>query len=197
MGRASRKQAALHHERIIETASRLFRERGLNGIGVAELMAAAGLTHGGFYAHFPSKDALAAEAFSYASAARARYREGVVGSRDEAGAALHDIIERYLSAAHRDGAGSGCPIAALAGDVAHAPADAPVRQAFAAGVRRTVDALAALKPSTVPDRERRDQALVTLAGMVGAVVLSRALGSDSLSDEILRAVREDSRQAAA
>ncbi len=112
MPRVSQEQAKLNRQRVVEVASALFRERGLHGIGVVDIMAAAGLTHGGFYGQFASKDALAAEAFD--AAISAEYR-----------ANLDAFIENYLSLAHVRTPGRGCPVAALVNDVGREPPGAP------------------------------------------------------------------------
>jgi len=184
--RVSKEQAAENRRRIVEVAGTMFRERGFNGIGVADLMKEAGLTHGGFYGHFGSKDDLAAEACTLALA-KAAERWGMAA--DEAGGPddpLAAIAGFYLSAAHRDAPASGCPIAALGVDAARQ--DGPVRRAFTDGLRPFVEVLGRL----VPGRSwaaRRETALATLSAMVGAVILARAVDDPALSDDILAAAK--------
>ncbi|MCR6702607.1 MAG: TetR/AcrR family transcriptional regulator [Dokdonella sp.] len=180
--RVSREQAARNRERIIEQAALLFREHGIDGIGVADLMQSAGLTHGGFYGHFASKDDLAVCACEHAFAqSQARWSRLLA----EGGAdALPTLIASYVSARHRDHPGRGCALAALGGEAhRHAP---PLRRAFERGVRTLADLLARALPGRSAQTRRR-RALATLSGMVGAIVLARAVEDRALSDEILDA----------
>ena len=130
MPRVSKAQSAANHQAIEAAASRLFRERGLDGVSVSELMAEAGLTHGGFYAHYPSKDALAAAACTSAFAhAAEKWRRRVEVALDET-AARHAIAEGYLRAAYGDPAVAACPTATLVTDVAREPATRPIHAAY-------------------------------------------------------------------
>jgi TetR/AcrR family transcriptional repressor of nem operon len=184
MGRSSRRDAQLHREEVVEAASHLFRERGLDGVSVPELMGAAGLTHGGFYRHFDSKDALAALACSAAFETQlAAIRQ--LPPQDALGAFLDD----YLSAPHRDDAADGCPTTAFAADVGRAAADSPVRDAYADGVSAFADAIRTLQGTGEDDDAGRQQALTTLATMVGALTLARATKGNPVSDELLDAAR--------
>ncbi|HUD43871.1 MAG TPA: TetR/AcrR family transcriptional regulator [Dokdonella sp.] len=180
--RVSREQAALNRERIIEQAAVLFREHGIDGIGVADLMKSAGLTHGGFYGHFASKDDLAVCACEHALAqSQARWSRLLAEAGDDA---LPALIASYVSPRHRDRPGGGCALAALGGEAhRHAPA---LRQAFERGLRALADLLARALPGRSAQARRR-RALATLAGMVGAIVLARAVEDRALSDEILAA----------
>jgi TetR/AcrR family transcriptional repressor of nem operon len=188
MPRVSKVQTEANHQAIQEAASRLFRARGLAGVSVAELMAEAGLTHGGFYAHFPSKDALAASACAAAFAhADAKWQRRVDAAVD-AGAARTAIAEGYLRTAYRDPAVAACPTATLVTDVAREPLTHPIHAAYLAGVRRQVEVLAALGGSGDAARDRED-ACVQLATMIGALLLARATRGDSISDEVLNAAR--------
>lgn len=182
--RVSKQQAAENRRRIVETAGALFRERGFNGIGVADLMKEAGLTHGGFYGHFGSKDDLAAEAFTRAMAASMERWEALVKEAPGEGLAL--VAGRYLSAAHRDNPAAGCAIAALGVDAGRQ--QGPVRRAFTDGIRPLIDLLARLVPGR-SKAAQREKALATLSGLVGAVILARAVDDPALSDEILAAAR--------
>lgn len=175
MPRVSQEQAKLNRQRVIEVAASLFRERGLHGVGVADIMAAAGLTHGGFYGQFANKEALAAEAFDCALA-------------EERRGELDVLLATYLSREHVQTPGLGCPLAALGNDVAREPVDGPVRTRFTQGVRQLTDLLTGLFPQLSATR-RRQRALATLATMVGAVVLARAVNDDALADELLHAAR--------
>lgn len=184
--RVSRQQAEENRRRVVETAGRLFREKGFNGIGVADLMNEAGLTHGGFYGQFASKEELAAEACTDTlTVAAARWERLAERSPEEA---LGRIVGFYLSAAHRDGSANGCPIAALAVDAGRQ--GGPVRRAFTAGLRPFVETLARLLPGRA-EAERRRKALATLSGLVGALILARAVEDPELSGEILAAVSAD------
>ena len=165
MARSSKQDAAKHRQQVIQGASELFRERGIDGVNVGELMGAAGLTHGGFYRHFASKDELAGLAAAHAIAAQAE----TLGDERE-------FIERYLSPEHRDDVAHGCVVSALGAELARA--DEPVRDAFLEEYRAFVNRF-----------DDREQALAKLATMVGALVISRATKGDPLSDEVLAAAR--------
>jgi TetR/AcrR family transcriptional regulator, transcriptional repressor for nem operon len=181
--RVTRAEAEKNRERIIETAARLFRERGFDGIGVAELMKVVGLTHGGFYGNFSSKEDLMAQACEHAMK---RSLDALQQAAEQAGEhALSAIASTYLSDTHRDHPADGCVLAALG---AESPRhDSPVRSVFTKGVRSVVDALTKLLPgeSTAKKRER---AIAVYASMVGAMVLARAVDDAELSEEILKSV---------
>jgi TetR/AcrR family transcriptional regulator, transcriptional repressor for nem operon len=187
MPRASREQAAKHREQILREAARAFRERGFDDVSVADLMARAGLTHGGFYGHFASKQALEAQACAHASKKTAARWDSIVDKQPDCAEARREIIETYLSIAHRDNVGSGCSTAALAADVARAQDATDVRAAYVAGVHRLADTLAALVPNT--SKARRNEALATLATLTGAIMLARATKGSPLSREILASAR--------
>ena len=180
--RVSREQAAQNRERIVETASRLFREKGYDGIGVADLMKSAGLTHGGFYGHFASKEDLLAEAFGKAMEHSAlRWRELL----DKAPANPRAALARmYLTAEHRDNPGMGCALASLGPDVARVGPE--VRQAMDDSFQAQLAALAQALPGATAQR-RRD-AIATYAALVGGLVLARSVADQTQSDEILAAV---------
>ena len=181
--KVSREQAAANRERILDVASKLFRERGLDGVGVADLMQAAGLTHGGFYGHFSSKEDLMAQACERAFANSAAKWANVCARAE--GKPLAAIAKSYLSARHRDDPSSGCAVATLA--VESSRHGSKVRRAIAHGVQALVEVLA----GAIPGRNRaarRRMALASFASMVGAVVLARAVHDAELSEEILDAV---------
>jgi TetR/AcrR family transcriptional regulator, transcriptional repressor for nem operon len=188
MPRVSRAQAETNHQAIEAAASRLFRERGLQGVTVAEVMAEAGLTHGGFYAHYPSKDALAATACENAFALAADKWQRRIDAAAAPSEARHLIAERYLDAANCDPSVASCPTATLAADVARAGTDHPIHAAYVEGVRKQIETLAALGASGNPARDRAD-ACTRLATMMGALLLARACHGDPLSDEIAAAAR--------
>lgn len=180
--KVSRLQAQENRDRIIASAARLFRERGFEGVGVAEIMADAGLTHGGFYGHFASKDDLIVQACTHAmDESEARWtRRG----EHERGQSLKDIVARYVSTRHRDDPGRGCAWAALGSELARQ--DSGVRATATAGLRVQLDVLeGCVKGRTAGERRRK--ALATYAEMVGAVMLSRAVNDPALSAEILEA----------
>ncbi|HJZ74465.1 MAG TPA: helix-turn-helix domain-containing protein [Vicinamibacterales bacterium] len=177
--RVTREQAAAHREKILEVAGTLFRERGFDGIGVADIMKEAGLTHGGFYGHFASKEDLAAEI-----TARVLGREGWLERlTDTANPSFADVVRKYLSPRHREDAANGCLFAALGSDVVRQPRS--VRRAFTDGLRRRIRVLQELLPGRMA--ARRQKALATMAGLIGALILSRAVDDPQLSDEILQA----------
>ena len=179
MGRVSREQAQQHREQVVATAARLFRERGADGVSVADLMAEVGLTHGGFYRQFESKDALLAEAIDHAFGDREQLLEDYdarrPGHHDDA---KREFVERYLSPEHRDDPGGGCPIAGFGVDVARGADDDATQERYAEGVRRSAEWLG-------PDGD----GLAALSTLVGALVLARATADTELSDEILAAAR--------
>ncbi len=180
--RVSKQKAGEHRDAILAAASRLFRARGFDKVGVAEVTQAAGLTHGGFYGHFASKEALAAEVcdLSFGNAVR----------RVQASASLEDYIDYYASIEHRDREGP-CPMVALGGDVSRL--SGPVRAHFSAGVARYVAAIRAHMPTDDPLAEGRASALVSL--LVGSMNLARAVAATdpALSENILAGVRQQAR----
>lgn len=176
--RVSREKAAENRQRIVEIAARLFRESGFDGVGVDAIMSGAGLTHGGFYGHFGSKDALAFEAV-----VRALEQGAEVQSRRTN---LNDLVSGYLSERHLHDPSNGCVLAALGGDLARQGTD--VRGAVAAYLRTQLDRIAQFFEGTKAGR--RKEAIATLAGMVGALTLARAVDDSALSKEILDATRE-------
>ena len=191
MPRVSREQTDKNRAAIEEVSSRLFREQGFNGVSVADLMAAAGLTHGGFYGHFSSKEALTAVACGKAFAQSAqRWERRIADCTDHSDprAAFRAIANAYLSPASRDNAGNGCPAAALAGDVAREAQDSAARAAYLVGVKGMLDTLTGLSCKGDP-AARTNEALVQLATMAGALMLARATHGDPISDQLLEAVR--------
>ncbi|HKF71334.1 MAG TPA: TetR/AcrR family transcriptional regulator [Stellaceae bacterium] len=189
--RISKEEAEANRGRVLAAAARLFREKGVDGIGVADLMREAGLTHGGFYNHFQSKEELAAAAFGAAFAAAI---EGLQSRLAKAGPrgrrkALAHYVERYLARETRDRPALSCPMATLGTDaVRHGAA---VKAEFAAGVRRYLDLFAELMPST--GARRRREGVATLSTLIGALTLSRACAGadDALADEVLAVVRDE------
>lgn len=189
MPRVSREQTDRNRLAIEQASARLFREKGFNGVSVADLMGAAGLTHGGFYGHFSSKDELAAVACANAFAQAAGRWEARMKNQPDAHSALHAILDPYLSTRMARNMGNGCPAATLSVDVARESHDKPVRAAYQAGTAQLVEILAALSPADGP-AERRKQALVQWSTMVGVMMLASATDGDPIADELLAAVRE-------
>ena len=180
--KVTREQAARNRERILDAAAQLFRERGFDGIGVADLMKEAGLTHGGFYGHFSSKDDLIAQA-SARELTRSLAHWSKVGER-ASGDRLSAIAAAYLTSAHRDNPGAGCVLATLGPEVSRqGPA---VRRAVTDYVRSVVDLMMKLVPGT-SKAARRQKAISAYATVVGAMVLARAVDDRGLSQEILEA----------
>jgi TetR/AcrR family transcriptional repressor of nem operon len=174
------------HTRIVRKASVRLREKGAHGIGVADLMKEAGLTHGGFYAHFDSREALVIEAFAYAMD-RSTERWRKVAEQTPPDKRLATIVETYLTPLHRDDPGHGCAVPTLGAEIAR---ESPkTRKAFAAKLEQMIDMMADQVPD-VPRKSARKQAVAAVATMMGTLVLSRIAGSGEFSDEILSAGRE-------
>lgn len=189
MPRVSRAEAERNRAAIERAASRLIRERGL-GVSVADLMGAAGLTHGGFYGHFESKSELTAIACAHAFADSVeRWRKRAAGAQDAA-QAREALVSGYLTPYNRSTPGSSCPMAALAADVAREDDDAPVRGVFRDGLEQLIDMLAAAQSDADRDADGgRQAALAQISTMVGALVLARATKGNALSNEIMAAAR--------
>jgi TetR/AcrR family transcriptional regulator, transcriptional repressor for nem operon len=189
--RLTKEKVAENKARVIETAARLFREKGFEGIGVADLMHAAGLTHGGFYNHFESKDALAAEtcAWIFEGAVSMMERMAAIDDASERAAAIETYKRRYLSQTARDTPAARCPMVALGTDVSRQ--HGPVLEAYAAGLRRYLDAFTRALAGSKPTRRKaaRTQAIATLAMLAGALSLARSVAEadPELSNEILAA----------
>ena len=180
--RKSRIEAAKTRERIVTAAAAEFRQHGIAATGLADLMKAAGLTHGGFYRHFASKDQLVAEACSAAIATMTE-RVASSASRKRGRKGLETAVADYLSTEHRDNPRDGCPLAALGSEMARA--DTPTRAAATAGFLKLVDALAGGFGEGKPDEARR-RAMVAALTMIGALTISRVVTDQALSNAILR-----------
>ncbi|WP_354678764.1 TetR/AcrR family transcriptional regulator [Cupriavidus plantarum] len=188
MPRVSKAEAEQNRANIEQVSARLFREQGFHGVSVSDLMSAAGLTHGGFYGHFASKDALAAIACARAfEESTDRWRKRIDSAPDRA-TALTTLIDSYLSARSRNAMGTGCPIAALANDVAREADDKPVHEAFVEGFTAQLALLEEVQPAEDPGQRHTD-ALAQMAMLVGALVLARATRGHALSNEVLAAAR--------
>jgi TetR/AcrR family transcriptional repressor of nem operon len=174
------------HARIVKKASVKLREKGAHGIGVADLMKDAGLTHGGFYAHFDSRDALVIEAFTHAmDQSTARWRK--LAEETPVEKRLSKIVNSYLAPLHRDDPGQGCAVPALAAEIARE--SAKTRRVFSGRMEQLIDMLAD-QFHGMPRKAARKEAMAALATMMGALVMARVAGNSELSDEILKSGRD-------
>jgi TetR/AcrR family transcriptional regulator, transcriptional repressor for nem operon len=186
--RLTKEQAEQNRRLIVETASRMFRLQGLENVAVADVMKESGFTHGGFYNHFKSKDALATEAVASAFDYAAKNLSEDIASGNDPQKALNTILADYLSSAHRDTCTGGCPATAFPVDAARSGKD--VQAAFADGIESYLEIFAARMDGD--KREARQRAVALLSGIVGALLLSRAVkkGQPKLSDELLSSARK-------
>lgn len=184
--KVSREKCAENRDRIVAAASALFREKGFDGVAVADIMRQAGLTHGGFYGHFESKDDLAAEA-SRAALARSAATWGRIIDREKSDP-LPALVHHYLSERHRDEPANACIFTTLAPDAARR--GGAVQAAFTDGLKPLIDLLVRVVPGA-DDAARRQKALAAMSEMVGALVLARIVGDPAFSDEILAAATKD------
>ncbi len=174
------------HARIVKRASVKLREKGAHGIGVADLMKEAGLTHGGFYAHFDSRDALVIEAFTHAmDRSTELWRKQTEAAPAEK--RLSTIVNSYLSPLHRDNPGQGCAVPTLGAEIARE--STKTRRAFAARMQQMIEMLAK-QFHGVPPKTARKQAMAAMATMMGSLVMARIAGNSELSDEILKSGRD-------
>jgi TetR/AcrR family transcriptional regulator, transcriptional repressor for nem operon len=185
--RHSREDKAASHERIVATAAARIRESGTDQPGVAEIMRAAGLTHGGFYKHFASRDELIVEAVEHAMTETESRVHELMATAEDPLAAWADV---YLSVEHREDPATGCAVAALGTDIHRV--GGPAQEAYRAQVDRYLAHLQQLLEGD--DETTRRRATLTLSAMVGALMIARALGPTPRSDEILRDVREAVRE---
>ena len=188
MQKPSRKRTApsrkeVTHERIVEVAARAIRRSGYDGTGVADIMKEAGLTHGGFYAHFASREAMLAEAADRAGAETVAASAGIAAAASPE-QALESLLRVYLSKAHVEGAERGCPIVALGSEM---PRQAPeVRRAATRRIKEMIDVVARQSPDW-GQPGAHEHALVTVATMVGTLLLARAVDDAKLSDALRKA----------
>jgi len=174
------------HKRIVAIASKRFREKGLAGFGIAELMKEAGLTVGGFYKHFDSRDDLVAEAVNSAFGSwKCRVDAAKSGGPP---VSYEELIRDYLNEAHRDNPGTGCAFSALAPEIARS--DKQTRAFTSEQVRNDIQLIAALLPAATDKRTARSRAILIFSALVGAMSLARAVSDEALSREILKAVAE-------
>jgi TetR/AcrR family transcriptional repressor of nem operon len=206
MPRVSKVQTDKNRASIELVAASLFLEHGIDGVSVAELMGAAGLTHGGFYGHFDSKESLAAIACGKAFEQSAQRRQEKIDHTDSPAAALSEIAKAYLRSEHRDNPGNGCPVLALATDIARTAADNPVRAVYLDGVKQMLATLSSLSPAAnkkttkkpaptknhlpeTQDNADQQAAMIRMAILVGTLTLARATAGDPLSEAFLAAGR--------
>jgi TetR/AcrR family transcriptional repressor of nem operon len=185
--RVSRAETEKNRGAIEQASSRLFRERGLQA-SLKGVMGAAGLTHGGFYGHFKSKDDLVAAACASAFAASVERWSARCADAVDRRAAHASLIENYLKPGKRSPMGTGCPLPALATDVAREPQGKPVRRVFRDGLEQLIGILSGVEPLDSAGAAR-ERALSELATLVGAMVLARATMGSELSDELLSAAK--------
>ena len=181
----SKAQKTRTHKRIISIASKRFREKGLAGVGIAELMKEAGLTVGGFYKHFDSRDDLVAEAVSSAFGTWKRRVDAAKAGGPSV--SLAELIDDYLNETHRDNPGRGCAFSALAPEIARS--DKQTRTLTTEQIRNDIQLIA----DFLPDKDAgaaRSQAILTFSALVGAMSLARAVSDEALSREILNTVAE-------
>jgi TetR/AcrR family transcriptional repressor of nem operon len=189
--RITRDQAAENRARVVDAAAKLFRAKGFDAVGVVELMRAAGMTHGGFYNHFASKEALEAAAcervFAKSVAKLASIAE--IPDAEDRQSAFEDYRSRYVSQAARDASAPSCPMVAFAGDVSRQSAE--VRDAYAAGLRAYLDAFERAGDPGAEGEAARRRAIKRFSELVGALTLARSVAAadPDLSDEILAAAR--------
>ncbi|MBB4235806.1 TetR/AcrR family transcriptional regulator [Rhizobium esperanzae] len=190
--RVSRAQAEANRETVINVASRLFRERGFDGIGLKDLMKGAGLTQGGFYKQFESKDDLAALASRRAMESATRRWSSVAALSPDP---LQGVVDLYLSAGHRGETGDGCPLVALGSDAARQSVE--VRKPFQDGIKAHLQVIEELLPASGDDDDAPRKAMAMLALMVGAVTLSRIVTDEKLADRLLEAAATEAKRVAA
>jgi TetR/AcrR family transcriptional repressor of nem operon len=184
--KVTKEKSAENRAALVETAARLFRERGIDGVGVAEISKAAGLTHGALYAQFPSKQALVAEALADGMAASQAF---MTAPKLHGAPTLPDQLNRYLSLDHRDNLAAGCAMAASASEIGRQ--DEAISARFAVGFEDMVGSLEAALEPTTPTPHGRARALTIAVAMIGGVAMARAAAKSrpDLSDEIMTAVR--------
>jgi TetR/AcrR family transcriptional repressor of nem operon len=181
----SRAEKAKTHKRIVSIASKKFREEGLAGVGIAELMTEAGLTVGGFYKHFDSRDDLVAEAVTSAFGGWKRRMDAAASGGPSV--SLAKLIDSYLNEAHRDNPGTGCAFSALAPEIARS--DERTRSLTSEQVRNDIQLIATLLPGR-DKRKARSRAILIFSALVGAMSLARAVSDELLSREILKTAGE-------
>lgn len=192
MGRASRSEQELHRQQILDIAARQVKARGLDGVTIPDVMAAAGLTPGGFYGHFTSKADLSAKAVGRAFDVQASSLTDIGAENDgDHAAAMGALMDFYFSDVHRFQLERSCPMAALSADVARQPDESLAREEYTTGIDRNLTMLAGLgdPEGAETSPEQRAEAIVTMATAVGALLMARASSGHPISDEIVATVR--------
>jgi len=184
--RKSKQEAAETRQRIVEAAAAEFRRKGIGGTGLADLMGAAGLTHGGFYKHFDSKEQVVEESLALAAGSLVEAVQSRL-STSSGSRGLHAVIAAYLSDEHRDNVADGCPFAALGSDLSRSSDG--VREATTTGFLKLVDVIAAQMDGMSPAAAKKE-ALVILSTMIGALTMARVVTDPELSASILRHARK-------
>lgn len=184
----SKANKAVNHECIVKTAAARFREAGVEAVGVVDLMKDAGLTHGGFYRHFTTRDDMVSEAVEYALKEGGQAVAAIANSKMSRQAVLSALIDAYLSVAHRDGLATSCAVTTLAGDVARS--NERVRSAYTQQVDIYLAVLINLMAGE-KQKSRRIKAVAALSTLVGAVSMARAVNDETLSREILQSAAEE------
>jgi len=184
--KVTKEKSAENRAALVQAAGQLFRERGIDGAGVAEISKAAGLTHGALYAQFPSKDALAAEALAQG------FKESfadMIAVKDDGGSSLTNYLDFLVSTGHRDNLAGGCPLTASTSEIARQNKTVSAR--FAEGFEQMVNAIEAVLDKTPSGADRRQRALAIIAAEIGAIAVARATAKSRprLSNEVLIAVR--------
>lgn len=173
------------HRKVVEAASRRFRKDGIEATGVVDLMADVGLTHGGFYAHFSSKETLVKEALAAASSkSRERLQREIDKAREEGRDPLESVVRSYLTALHRDRPDRGCSVAALGSEIARHPRK--TREAFTEGLDKTLEIIASTLPASVT-AQRKEKAYAIFSTMIGSLQLSRAVSDPVMSQSVIDA----------
>lgn len=184
MGRSSRADAAKHREEVVAATSKLLRGQG-STVSVQDVMATAGMTHGGFYKHFGSKDELLGIATTAAFDELTARMTKILADAPDRSAAREALVATYLSPDHRDNPNTGCATTALAADAARAAESSPLRESYVDGLAKVLAILAEYED----DEDAHRQAILDFSIMVGALTLARAAGRTALSDDILKTVR--------
>jgi TetR/AcrR family transcriptional repressor of nem operon len=184
--RHSKTEKAKTHKRIVAIASKRFREKGLSGIGIAELMKEAGLTVGGFYKHFHSRDDLVAEAIDSAQGPWKRPMDAAAAGRPPV--TYDSLVDDYLTEAHCNHPGTGCPLSALAADIGRS--DKRTRALATEKVREGIELIASRIRAEKDGGAARSHAIVTYCALVGAIGVARAVSDRELSREILKTVTQ-------
>ena len=187
----SQTEKANSHKRIVESASVRFRQHGIDGVGVADLMKGVGMTHGGFYRHFASRDDLVAEAVECAFEEGRGVLARVASSEQPPGEAFCKLVDGYLNKSHRDELATSCALTTLSGDVARSGPSS--RSAYARQVEAYLDRISSLLATEKSGKKRAD-AIGALSLLVGALSMARAVSDGELSEEILRSAAEQAKR---